>query len=129
MDIIQSKSTNDLRSDTTVSNYLIIFYDYSKIIKSYGTEKITTEQVRDKLDMFQYIFGKTDKFEWWYLEIISSDEESQFTSTEFKEEFQTCGVHLMLAAPYHQEMNGQVEVIWRTLCTISHCLMLNARVL
>ena len=79
--------------------------------------------------MFQYIFGKTDKFEWWYLEIISSDAESQFTSTEFKEECQTCGVHLMLAAPYHQEMNGQVEVIWRTLCTISHCLMLNARVL
>ena len=32
----------------------------------------------------------------------------QFTSTDFKEDSQTHGVHLMLAAPEHQEMNGQV---------------------
>ena len=27
----------------------------------------------DKLDMFQYIFGKIDEFDWWDLEIISAD--------------------------------------------------------
>ena len=42
---------------------------------------------------------------------------------------QTRGVHLKLAAPEHQEMNGQVEVIWRTLHTISHSLMVHVRVL
>ena len=34
-----------------------------------------------------------------------------------------------MAAPEHQEMNGQVEVTWRTLCTVTHALMVYARVL
>ena len=34
----------------------------------------------------------------------------------------------MLAAPEHQEMNAQVEVIWRTLSTIAHTLIVHARV-
>ena len=34
----------------------------------------------------------------------------------------------MLAAPENQEMNGQVEVIWRTLRTVAHALMVHARV-
>ena len=71
----------------------------------------------DKLDMFQSRFGKIDGFGWWDLEIISADAGTQFTLTEFKEECQTCRVHLMLAAPEHQEMNRQVEVTWITLCT------------
>ena len=50
------------------------------------------------------------------------------TSTEFKQEYQTHGVHLALAAPEHQEMSGQVEVTWRTLRTIAHYLMVHARV-
>ena len=37
-------------------------------------------------------------------------------------------VRLTLAAPEHQEMNGQVEVTWRTLRTIAHSLMVHARV-
>ena len=36
---------------------------------------------------------------------------------------------MTLAAPEHQEMNGQVEVTWRTLHTIAHSLMVHARVL
>ena len=69
----------------------------------------------DKLDMLQSRFGKIDEFGWWDLERISADACTQFNLTEFKEEFQTCGVHLTLATPEHQEMNGQVEVTWRTL--------------
>ena len=46
----------------------------------------------------------------------------------FKEEFQTRGFRLKLAAPEHQEMNGQVEVTCRTLCKIVHALMVYARV-
>ena len=34
----------------------------------------------------------------------------------------------MLAAPEHQEMNGQVKVTWRTLSTVAHTLMVHARV-
>ena len=78
--------------------------------------------------MFQSRIGKIDQFGWWYLERISADAGTQFTSTEFKEECQTRGVRLMLEAPEHQEMNGQVEVTWRTLCTIAHALMVHARV-
>ena len=35
---------------------------------------------------------------------------------------------MTLAAPEHQETNGQVEVTWITLCTIVHYLMIHARV-
>ena len=65
-------------------------------------KKITTKEVMDKLDMFQSRFGKIDQFGWWDLERISADVGTQFTLTEFKEECQTCRVHLTLAAPEHQ---------------------------
>ena len=68
-------------------------------------QKITTEEVMDKLDMFQFIFGKIDEFGWWDLEKFSADAGTQFTSTQFKEECQTCGVRLTLVATEHQEMN------------------------
>ena len=49
-------------------------------------EKITTEEVMDKLDMFQSRFENTDQFGWWDLERISADADTQFISTEFKDE-------------------------------------------
>ena len=65
-------------------------------------EKITTEEVMDKLDMFQSRFGKIDQFGWWDLGRISTDVGTQFTSMEFKDECKTRGVRLTLAAPKHQ---------------------------
>ena len=76
--------------------------------------------------MFQSRFGKIEEFDWWDLEIISSDAGTQFTSTKFQDECQTCGVHMKLADPDHQEMNGQLEVTWRTLRTISHSLVVHS---
>ena len=35
----------------------------------------------------------------------------------------------MISAPEHQYMNVQVEVTWRTLCTVAHSLMVHAIVL
>ena len=35
---------------------------------------------------------------------------------------------MTLAAPEHQEMNGQVEVNWRTLRTVANSLVVHARV-
>ena len=72
MDIIPSTAPKSLTSDTTFSNYILIVNAYSKIPKLYGMDKITSEEVMDKLDMFQSIFGKIDQFGWWYLEIISA---------------------------------------------------------
>ena len=128
MDIIPSTAPKRLTNDTNFKNYLLIVDSYSKIPKLYGMENITTAEVLDKLDMFQSRFGKIDQFGWWDLEIFSADAGTQFTSTEFKEECQTRGFRLTLAAPEHQEMNGQVEVTWRTLRTIVHALMVHARV-
>ena len=98
------------------------------IPKLYGMKKITTEEVMDKLDMFQSRSGKTDPFGWWDLERISAYAGTQFTSTEFKEECQTRRVRLLLAAPEHQEMNIQIEVTWITLLIVAHSLMVHARV-
>ena len=128
MDIIPSTAPKSLTSDTTFSNYPLIVYAYSKIPKLYRMENITTEEVMVKLDTFQSRFGKIDQFGWWDLEIISVDEVTHFTLTEFKDECQTRGICLALAAPEHQEMNGQVEVTWRTLRTVAHALMVHARV-
>ena len=79
-----------------------------------------------KLDMLQSIFGKIDQFGWCK---NSADIGTQFTSTEFKDECQTRRVSLTLAAPDHQDMNGQEEVTCRTLRTVAHSLMVHARVL
>ena len=65
MDIIPSTAPKSLTSDTTFSNYLLIVDATSKITKLYGMEKITTEEVMDKLDMFQSRFGKIVQFGWW----------------------------------------------------------------
>ena len=129
MDIITSTASKSLTSDTTFSNYLLIVDAYSKIQKLYVMEKITTEEIMEKLDMFQSIFGKIDKFGWWDLERISADAGTQFTLTEFKDECQTCGVNLMFAALEHQEMNRQVQGTRRTLRKIAHYLVVYARVL
>ena len=52
-------------------------------------ENTTTEEVMDKLDIFQSIFGKIDQFGWLDLEKIPADAGTQFTSTEFKDECRT----------------------------------------
>ena len=83
MDIIPSTSPKRLTSDTTVSNYLSIVDAYFKNPKLYGTKKITTEEVMDKLDVFQSRFGKIYEFRWWHLESISADSGTKFTLTEF----------------------------------------------
>ena len=125
MDIIPSTAPNSLTNDTNYKNYLLIVDAYSEIPKLYGMENITTAEVLEKLDMFQSRFGKIDQFGWWDLERISADAGTQYTSKEFKEECQIRGVRLTLAAPEHQEMNGQVEVTWRTVRTIAHSLMVH----
>ena len=79
--------------------------------------------------MFQSRFWKIDQFVWWDLERISADAGTQFNLKEVKDECQTCKVRLTLAVPEHQEMNGQVEVTWRTLRKVAHTLLVHARVL
>ena len=64
MDIILATAPKHLTIETTFSNYLLVVYASSNISKSYGMEKLTTEEVMDKLDMFQYRFGKLDEFGW-----------------------------------------------------------------
>ena len=79
MDIITSTAPISFTSDTKFSNYILIVDAYSKIPKLYGMEKITTEEVMDKLDMFQSRFGKIGQFGWWDLERISADAGTHFT--------------------------------------------------
>ena len=62
MDILPSTEPKSLTSDTKFTNYLLIVDTYSKIPNIYGMEKIPTEVVMDKLDMFQSRFGKIDDF-------------------------------------------------------------------
>ena len=70
--------------------------------KNYGMDRITTEEVMDKLDMFQSRFGKIDGFFWWDLEIILADAGTQFTSMNIKDQCQTRSVNLTFAYTEHQ---------------------------
>ena len=56
MYIIPDISSKNLTRDTIFSNYLLVVDAYSKIPKLYGMENINTEEVIDKLYMFQSIF-------------------------------------------------------------------------
>ena len=127
--MIPSTAPKILTSGTKFSIYLLIVDAHLKIPKLSGLENITIEEVMDNMDMIQSRFGKIDEFGWCDLERISADAGTQFTSTEFKEEFRTRGIHLTLSAPEHQEMNGQVKVTWITLRIIPHSLMVYAIVL
>ena len=60
-------------------------------------ENITTEEVMDKLVIFQARFGKVYEFGWWDLDIIQTDYGSQFISKEFQEGIYVCGVPLILS--------------------------------
>ena len=62
MDIILAKHSKSLTKYIAFDDYLLIVDAYSNIPKCYGMENITTEEVMDKLDMFQAIFGKVDQF-------------------------------------------------------------------
>ena len=54
-------------------NYLFVVDAYSKITKLYGIKNIPTEEVIDKLDMFQSILGKLYELVWWYMKIIQTE--------------------------------------------------------
>ena len=69
-------------------------------------ENTTTEEVMDKLNMFQARFEKVDEFGWWDMDRIKTDSETQFTSKEFQEGLYVSGLQLALAALEHQEMNA-----------------------
>ena len=68
---------------------------YSKTPKLYGMENTTTEEVMEKLDMFQAIFGKVDEFGRWDMEIIQTDSGTQFTFKYFQEDISVHGVRLV----------------------------------
>ena len=57
MDIIPPTAPIFLTCDTTISSYVLIVDAYFKIPKDYVTEKISTEEVMGKLDMFQIWIG------------------------------------------------------------------------
>ena len=64
-------------------------------------KNITTEEVMDKLDMFQTRFEKVDRFVWGDMEIIQADSGTQFTSKEFQKGLSILEEQLALVAPDH----------------------------
>ena len=57
-------------------------------------KNITTEEVLDKLDIFQAIFVKVDEFGCWDTERIQTESGMQFTSNEFQEGLSVLGINL-----------------------------------
>ena len=64
MDIIPKTPPTSLTRETIFSNDILIVDEYPKPPKIYMMEIINTEEVMDKLDMFQAIFIKIDELGW-----------------------------------------------------------------
>ena len=62
MGIVPATSSKSLTKQTNFANYLLILNAYYNIPKLYGMKNITTEEVMDRIDMFQERFGKVDEF-------------------------------------------------------------------
>ena len=92
MDIIPALSSKSVTKDTTFANYLLIVDTYYKLPKLYGMGNIITKEVRYKLGMLQAIFGKLDGFGCWDMDIIQTNNCTQFTSKEFQEDTYVRGV-------------------------------------
>ena len=75
---------------------------YSNITKIYGMENITTEEVMDRLNMYQAIFGKLDEFGWCDMERIKTDAGTQLTSKYFQERLYVRLVLLALVVQYYK---------------------------
>ena len=58
METIPYLSSKSSTKDATFHNYLLILDDYYELPRLYGMENITTKEVMDKIDMFQYLFVK-----------------------------------------------------------------------
>ena len=84
IDSIPAIYSKILIKDTNFANYLLILDAYSKILKLYGTENITTEEFMDELDMFQARFDKVDQFIWCDMDIITTESVMQVISKYFK---------------------------------------------
>ena len=102
MDIITAISSKSLTKDTNFSNCILIVDSYSKLPRLYGMLSITTDEVMEKPDMFQDIFGKVDEFGWWDLYRIQTYGGTQFTSKEFQRFLSVHGLRLTLVATDHQ---------------------------
>ena len=59
------------------------------------------------------------------MEIIQTDGGTHFISNYFQEVLSIRGVRLSLVAQDHHNMNGQFEVTWQKLRTISHSIMVH----
>ena len=68
-----SQIFQSVTKDANFYNYLLIVDAYSNITTIYGIENITTEEVMDKIEMFQKRFGNVDKFGWWDMDRIQTD--------------------------------------------------------
>ena len=79
-----SQIFQSVTKDANFYNYLLIVDAYSNITTIYGIENITTEEVMDKIEMFQKRFGNVDKFGWWDMDRIQTDTGKKFTSKEFE---------------------------------------------
>ena len=128
MEIIPALSSKCFTKDTKFTNDLLIMDEYYKPPIIYGMENIDTEEVMDKLDMFQARFWKVEEFIWWGLEWIQTDAVNQFNSKYFQGSIYVRGVKLTLASPDHQEINDRVEVTWRKFLTIAHSIKVHTRV-
>ena len=91
MDIITSTAPKSLTSKII---FLIVFELFMPTIKLQNS--MIWRKLQQKELWITWICYNT--VGWWHLERISADSEKQFTSTKFKEECQTCGINLTLAA-------------------------------
>lgn len=99
-------------------NFLIVIDSYSKWVEIFKTKDITSKFVISKLRETFSRFGLVD--------VLVSDNGSQFTSADFKEFLRRNGIKQTLTPPGHPASNGQAENFVKTFKKSFHaCLKAN----
>ena len=119
METIPATPSKSLKKDTNFSNYLVILNAYYKTQKLYGIDNITTEEIMDKLDMFQAIFGKVDEFGWWDMDIIPTDASTHLPPRISRKVFLYVGYSLNYC--HHTTRKWMAKLKWHgEHCELSH---------
>ena len=117
LDIISDLSSKRLTKETTFTHDLLIVDAYSKLPRLYGMETITTgtEEVMEKLNIFQARFGKVDEFGWWYLKWIQTNAGTGLLLIWIITCFSVCIWRVDLGVPTDsvwKVIEGKIDIFW-----------------
>ena len=128
LDMQSNPAKQSLSPSTYYPYYLMICCAYSRYFKLGNLKDYSASQVIGALEDFQSSNRPFESYSFKeHCEEIHVDAGSQFVSEAFRQWCTDNNIHLIIAAPAHQEMNGLVERMWQSCRKTAFGMCNNAR--